>query len=276
MNVEKLIQQIKLRPQMYVGELNLVFIQYFIDGFLYNNIRSGRADYVDMEFKWQFHEWVREWLKKNKNKMFDEERNYVFYIMQTYQDPEECLKIFFELCEEFFAGLSRKNNKIIRNWTANNKMKKLLEEISAFSEIEELQLSIGELRKLFFPPLKKVNDCIIITEKDTEMLEAEFNNTIEMYTDKTEYEVSNTETRINSYFKNKITMETGVQIALMVIEFWALKLKEVEPDSQFRFVLSCKKDSVEIRFHKVRKYETAWLLEDFERYKDEAIGYVRI
>ena len=94
--------------------------------------------------------------------------------------------------------------------------------------------------------------------------------------DKTGYEASNTETRINCYFENEISMITGTQIALMVIEVWALKLKQMEPNSKFCFIMCSGEDHVEIRFHKVRNDEIKWLADDIESYKDDAVGYVVI
>lgn len=158
-------------------------------------------------------------------------------------------------------------------WITNSKMKNLLNYISTYSNTEELQLSIQQLKVLFSPPLKIVKDCIIITEESIDKLEKSFNNAIKMYMDKTGYEASNTETRINYYFENEISVETGTQIALMVIEIWALKLKQLEPYSQFCLIMCSDEEHVEIRFHKVRDDENSWLSEDLEEYKDGAVGY---
>lgn len=102
MNIEKLIQQIKLRPGMYVGNLNLESIFCFINGFLFNNIITDRADEIDIMFKNEFHHWVKTWLEKNEKIFFEEERDCVFYISETYQDLEKCLNKFFDLSLKFF------------------------------------------------------------------------------------------------------------------------------------------------------------------------------
>ena len=36
--------------------------------------------------------------------------NYLYYINEIYKDTEDSLKIFFELCDEFFGELHSENN----------------------------------------------------------------------------------------------------------------------------------------------------------------------
>ena len=88
--------------------------------------------------------------------------------------------------------------------------------------------------------------------------------------------VSNSEVRINDYFENEISMETGTLIALLVIRMWALQLKELDPNATFCLIMSSDEDRVEIRFHKLRKEEPMGVADDIESYKDGAIGYVCI
>lgn len=160
------------------------------------------------------------------------------------------------------------------SWITNNKMKKLLEHVSNCPNEEKLQLSVQQLDKLFYPTLKRVKDCVIISEKSLSNLEKTFDNAMSMYIDKTGYEASNTETRINCYFENEISIEAGTKIALMVIEVWALRLKQIEPYSKFCLILVCDEEYVEIRFHKVRSNEKSWLADNLEEYEDGAVGYV--
>jgi hypothetical protein len=105
MNVKQLIQQIRLRPGMYVGIPTLESIHLFISGFLYNNIMTGRADYVDSAFKKQFHSWVRNELEEKNGMKFTKEQNYVFYINQAFPDAEQRINAFFELCNRFFQEI---------------------------------------------------------------------------------------------------------------------------------------------------------------------------
>ena len=155
-------------------------------------------------------------------------------------------------------------------------MKELLEFIAADTNVEELCLNTKELQELFFPPFQKVKDCIIISEKNIKKLEAGFDYAVKVYTDKTGYEASNTETRINCYFENEISMVAGTKIAQLVIDIWALKLKSMAPDSKFCFIMCSDEDHVEIRFHQVRDDETRWLANDLEKYTNGAVGYIDI
>lgn len=165
---------------------------------------------------------------------------------------------------------------MIINWNTNKKMDKLLENVVVSSNKEKLQLDLQSLKKLMFPPFKEVKDCIIISEKSKEMLEFYYNKSIELNMDRTGYEASCSETRINTYFDNDISIEAGIRIAHMVLEIWALRLKELQPDSKFCLIIFSDESCVEIRFHKMHEGESMWLDEELEYYKDEAVGYALI
>ena len=163
---------------------------------------------------------------------------------------------------------------MISNWISNNEMKKLLKEVSEHPSIEILKFNFSELHDLFFPKFKKVKDCVIIAEESVEELERFFYRAMEMYQDKTGYEASNTETRIDCHFEGEVSMMAGTQIALIAIEVWALSLKQLDPDSKFCLIMCSNEDRVEIRFHKVREDEGMLLADDLEGYKGDAVGYV--
>lgn len=160
-------------------------------------------------------------------------------------------------------------------WVANCKMKKLLDSIAEEGEAEKLEMDVCHLRKLFSPPFQKVRDCILISDKNRDILEDHFDTALGMYMDKTGYEASSSETRINCFFKNKLSMKTGTKIALLVIHLWSAQLKILDPDSVFCFILSSNTERVEVRFHKKRDNESSWLNEDIESYKG-AMGYTYI
>ena len=163
---------------------------------------------------------------------------------------------------------------MISNWIANREMKKLLKDISDHPSVESLKFNFSELYDLFFPKFKKVKDCIIIAKESVDELEVFFDKAMEMYFDKTEYEVDNTDTRIDCYFEGKVSMKARTQIALIALEIWALRLKQIDPDSKFCLIMYSNEDRVEIRFHKVRENEIKWLADDLEGYQGDAVGYV--
>ena len=190
-------------------------------------------------------------------------------------DPPSVQKV---MKETWFQKAIKNIRRIImiKEWVTNKKMKKLLNDISNSSIEEEFKIELEQLKKLFFPPFKQVKDCVIFSEKSVNKLEETFDKAMGMYLDKTGYEASNTETQINSFFEDSISMEFGTKLALMVLKVWKLQLKDMNPQSNFCLIISCDEDRVEIRFHQVRENEKMWLDEELEHYKDEAIGYVII
>lgn len=108
MNIEQLINNVKKRPGMYVGCLELQPVSFFIDGFMYNNVSSNNMEIVDKEFREKFDDWAREQLEKKYNIELEKYRNYFYYISQVNPNPEEGLKIFFDLCDEFFEEFHKK------------------------------------------------------------------------------------------------------------------------------------------------------------------------
>ena len=159
-------------------------------------------------------------------------------------------------------------------WVTNSKMKELFASLQASPGEERLNIKFDQLNDLFFPQFKRVKDCMIISSKPVEQLEEAFDRAVKMYMDKTGYEASNTETRINCFFENHISMELGTRIGLMALEVWVLQLKRMEPQSKFCMILSSNQERVEIRFHKIHQGEGMLLDEELENYKDGAIGYV--
>ena len=163
---------------------------------------------------------------------------------------------------------------MLSNWIANSEMKKLLKDVSEHSSVENLKFNFSELYDLFFPKFKKVKDCIIIAEESVDELEMFFDKVIKTYQYKICYEVDNTDTRIDCYFEDKISRIARTQIALITLEIWALKLKQMEPDSKFCLIMSSNEDRVEIKFHKIRDNEIKWLADDINSYQGGAVGYV--
>ena len=108
MNIEQLINRVRVRPAMFTGSFLLEPMFYFINGFLYNNAISDKTGYIDKAFQYQFHDWVKIQLEKKHKVKLEDNRNYLTYINKVYQDSEQSLKIFFELCDDFFAEIHNK------------------------------------------------------------------------------------------------------------------------------------------------------------------------
>lgn len=172
---------------------------------------------------------------------------------------------------EYFGGMT-----MVFDWITNKKMDILLKKISGLSNKEELKIDIQKLKKLIIPPFKEVRDCIIISEKSKEILENAYEKSIELNMDRTGYEAGSSETRIDTYFDNDISIETGTEIALIVLEMWAFRLKELQPGTKFCLIVFSDENHVEIRFHKIHEGENMWLDEKLEHYEDGAVGYALI
>ena len=164
---------------------------------------------------------------------------------------------------------------MLNNWVANREMKRLLKDISNNPSVESLKFNFSELYDLFFPKFKKVKDCIIISKKSVDELEMFFDRSVKACQDKTGYEAYSSDTRIDCYFEGKVSMMAGTQIALIALEVWALRLKQIDPNSKFCLIMFSDEDHVEIRFHKFREDEGMILADDLESYQDGgAVGYV--
>ena len=163
---------------------------------------------------------------------------------------------------------------MLSNWVANREMKRLLKDISNNPSVESLKFNFSELYDLFFPEFKKVKDCVIISKKSVDELEMFFDRSVKACQDKTGYEAYSSDTRIDCYFEDKVSMMAGTQIALIALEVWALRLKQMDPNSKFCLIMYSNEDRVEIRFHKVRDNEISWLSDNLEGYKGDAVGYV--
>ena len=158
----------------------------------------------------------------------------------------------------------------------NKKMRQLIKKTKRYKKNVKLDITSKHLKELFDPPFKKVYDCVIITKKSSEHWETYFDAAIEMYGDKTGYEAFYNETRINDYFDNRLPVPVATKIAFMAMKIWALKLKELDPNSKFCIIICSLDKYVEIRFHKVRDDEVSWLGDDIESDKKTAVGYIYV
>ena len=104
MNIQNLIMHISKKPEMFVGVPKIEALYQFVSGYLFCNIVNQRADYVDYEFKKNFHVWVKNYIEKEKNILLPEQRNWLYYILESYEESEQ-LDTFFKLCSLFFEQI---------------------------------------------------------------------------------------------------------------------------------------------------------------------------
>lgn len=156
----------------------------------------------------------------------------------------------------------------------NKKMRKLIEEMKETKIGTTIELELKGIRELFLPNIKKVYDCLIISEKSVKELEENFNKAIKTSFDKTGYEASQNETYINQYLLNEdITIYNMLEITNIVINVWKNHLKAIDNSGKICFIIGCDNKNITLRFHKVRSNENMWLGDDIEKFED-AVGYV--
>ena len=102
MDVENLINSIKKRPQMYIGDLSIDRLALFISGFLYSNRMNNRNYDMDRIFKSDIHEWTKQAIKEKEGIKFKLHMDYSYYIKEVCENGEQEIALFFELSEQFF------------------------------------------------------------------------------------------------------------------------------------------------------------------------------
>ncbi|MGF6907915.1 hypothetical protein [Fusobacterium sp. PH5-44] len=134
------------------------------------------------------------------------------------------------------------------------KMKRLIIGAKRDKNSPLLEVEYKKLKKLLVPRFLKIDDCIIITNEEKSKLERNFDNVLKsLYSnDKTHYEYSINETLINYFFENCDSTSILINLGLIVLDIWGLKLKEVDAKSKFWIILGCDKNKVTLRFHKAR------------------------
>lgn len=154
----------------------------------------------------------------------------------------------------------------------NKKMKGIVESKKVGLE-KKNQITVNHLQNLLFPNFVLVHDCIIISKKPLQQLEKHFDSSLKLYSEKTAYEASNTEIRINDFFDNQISAADAISIAFLVIDCWVPRLKSLGKGCKICFIFSCDEEFVTLRFHRIRSTEKMWLADNLEDY-EEPVGYV--
>ena len=112
-----------------------------------------------------------------------------------------------------------------------------------YNSNQKLSFLENDFKKIVLPEFQKIFDCIIISSnfKKTNS-EEEFTEIVSrLYSDKTGFEVSNTETYIDeNLFEDNdgVTMENLLSFTFMIIELWAYQIKHIYGDVDVCFVIS--------------------------------------
>lgn len=151
----------------------------------------------------------------------------------------------------------------------NKNMTSLLEKVEMTEKI--IQINATELTKIMFPTFKEVYNCIVVDMNDEIKEEnINFKRILSMFGDKTGYEASCNEIRINNYI-DCLDDVTVIQFGKIIMDAWKYKLKSEYPKYKFCIILSINKGYGIIRFHVIREDESQWLTNDLDEYADESI-----
>ncbi|WP_458104638.1 hypothetical protein M1D69_02905 [Bacillus sp. PK3-037] len=136
------------------------------------------------------------------------------------------------------------------------------------------KVDLSNLKDIITPNIVKVDDCFILDLEDefTDSSTINWNRILKMYGDKTGYEASCNELRINDYLDyNDLSDEEILLYALQVMDGWEHHLKEKFPEHKFVVIISIDEGFATLRFYKYREEESSWLKPDIEEYRTEAI-----
>lgn len=158
----------------------------------------------------------------------------------------------------------------------NESMKKIVNNLKCPYMKKSINIKVKDLYKLLLPEFKKIHDCIILSSETEEILKDNYKNELSNFENKTGYEIWHNEIIINSYIKDYyVSVHTAIYIALIIIEVWSDKLKNMSEGSKFCYFLSCSDNIVNLRFHKIREGERMWHIENLEEYV-QPVGYIII
>ncbi len=154
----------------------------------------------------------------------------------------------------------------------NKNMKKLIERLEEQSNTNKVDLS--NLKNIISPNIVKVDDCFIL-DLEYELTDnptINWNRILKMFGDKTGYEASCNELRINDYLDyNDLSDEEILLYALQVVDGWEYHLKEKFREYKFVVILSIDEGFATLRCYKYREEESSWLKADIEEYENESI-----
>ncbi|WP_285945627.1 hypothetical protein [Thomasclavelia cocleata] len=152
-------------------------------------------------------------------------------------------------------------------------MNKKMQRIYKKAITSKITLELSEYTQLFFPCIKKIYDCVILSCDNQKDLETKFESKIKFLGSKEYYEVSENEILVNMYLKETDSVLEGVQLSIIAIELWKEQLKILCKGDKFCYIMSCDEmKNIILRFHKIRNDSDLWVDRNVQNYK-EAIAY---
>ena len=109
--IDERISYLKKRPRMYIAEVRIDYIYYFLTGYLTGNLSSPEVQEIDFAFHRDFNNWVEDWVYENKGMdMRRQDVPWYLIISRCTDNEEEAVELFYKLSDEIFQTLRNKQN----------------------------------------------------------------------------------------------------------------------------------------------------------------------
>ncbi|SEJ49895.1 hypothetical protein SAMN05660742_1092 [Propionispira arboris] len=125
-----------------------------------------------------------------------------------------------------------------------------------------------------WPEFLEVKGFVLLKKNKGDFEELDENKILSIYYDRTGFEASYNEFRIEDYFDWCIEKPIeNLALAIKLSEIWECKLKRDFPSYKFHIIIGFDGKFTTIRFHKLRDEEGSWIaLENLDDYKNNSIA----
>jgi len=146
--------------------------------------------------------------------------------------------------------------------------------IDSLKSLETSQGKSLDKIMLIWPEFYEVKGFVLLKKNKDIDKELDADKILSLYHDRTGFEASYNEFRIEDYFEWCIGKPIdGLAMAIKLSEIWGLKLKKEFPDYKFYIIMSYDGSFTTIRFHKYRDDEDSWIsINELDDYKEESIA----
>ncbi len=97
------IKLIEKKPQAFLNEVRIDYLEYVIDGFKVCNKINDFDDDTAVQFHYYFSDWLINWIQSNRDKRYEKQHFFWYHTFRDLtNDEEEAVTLFFTLCDKFF------------------------------------------------------------------------------------------------------------------------------------------------------------------------------
>ncbi|MBO0423991.1 MULTISPECIES: hypothetical protein [Enterococcus] len=147
----------------------------------------------------------------------------------------------------------------------NDAMKKIIEHTNSISEDDRISVSVKEMQELFNITVKKMYDCLLLSNRETAISKEQFNQAVLSYGDKTGYEASINERRIIDFFDSPLTVSEQYKIGRLYVKCLNNRLS-LMTNNELVYLFDFNDDILTVRFHQLRKDEGIFFGDDLHQF----------